>query len=179
MALKEIPTIGQEYIIECINNPNIFYQPIPIIDKPHIDDGIEEHYHIDYRFISDEDLEENGFEHCCSFKIRDDHLKYIGNIVWPAYSSKYVQDIIHKKLVCLRRFDLEKEMIGFNKIEDISVNFDFVQNLAKKNKWKLQCMKCPHHGTDLSSCKSNIKGNVICPQHGLKFNLETKECIYE
>ena len=78
---------------------------------------------------------------------------------------------------------LEKEKVseGYEKwqyLRDFEFPEDFDSSLLEKDfiHIKMKGSKCPHHGTNLTSCKP-VNGIVQCPQHGLKWNIETKELV--
>ena len=37
---------------------------------------------------------------------------------------------------------------------------------------KMKDMKCPHHNTNLTSCKA-VNGVLTCPMHGLRWDITT------
>ncbi len=142
---------GKEYIVDCI-----FAYPLgdtPVIGIAHRDPelGVDTiHYHIDDRFVSDDDLR-----------------KY--------YPFKNIVPIVEQDECLDRRFKLKKMCY-----RSINRSFKNGGELTKMQKFRdklksdsfkldMNCKICPHRNILLEKIKS--KGGIItCPMHGLKFD---------
>lgn len=107
-----------------------------------------QHYHVDPRFAPDEYY--TGWE-----VVNKDYHNIIdiqGKIKW-------------QEMVCLREMPTQRLFTGFGQ--------RFVDDHKDK---KIKCGRCPHRGVLLNSVPV-IDGVITCPNHGLRFNAETKQCI--
>lgn len=159
----ENPQIGDFFMVRTVEfnrNNKVFH--FPVVDKMHRDGkhGLDKpHYHIDWRFMPEFELEA--------------HSNWNNNIYKKAYcnNSEFFTPITKDEVIreyynCFQylRDNRKFPEWGFPSLEK-----------AMKN-CKMVNMKCPHHGTNLVSCKP-VDGVVTCPQHGLKWNVKTGELV--
>ena len=159
------PQIGDFFIVRTVEfKRNNMLLKWPVFAKSHSDKDYqpEEHYHIDWRFMTE--------------SIMLEHRKYYQNLYpnyWKDLNAEYFEPIMkdtevisesYEKWKYLRNFDFPKEQ--FIKIEKKMIDCGA----------KMKNMRCPHHGTNLTSCKP-VNGVVTCPQHGLRWNIKTGELI--
>ncbi len=170
IGLQEIPVIGNFYEVDCTNLNGTLNVDIPILNSPHNDSEITDqkfdHTHVDYRFICDVDLERVGNHYKCF----EPHGHFSRQVSIPALIASNI-NIYKKRLQCLRHFCVENDNSHVFKVGT-------VQKLAEKNKYSLNMESkiCPHHGTNLKSCKV-IDGVITCPAHGLRFSAKTGELV--
>lgn len=174
------PKIGEYYLVKCLLHkaelfPNDFirkfptqvqgnYRIMPVIGHLHEDKGhgLEEmHYHLDWRFIPEGILQHQQE----AYK----QLKWLKNtknthFYTPLTEKNIKGEPFFNKMKYLRHFRKFPERETFN-------------NLAEKYKdCTMKNMVCPHKGTNLTSCIP-VNNVVICPCHGLKWNIETGKLI--
>ena len=176
--LKTPPIVGNYYLVPCkvvyvehSNKGNFqkniyntwedfsvitpFFKKIalitPIINRPHSDKEngqIDVHYHIDTRFIKDE---EESYE--------DQELRY--------YKGYIIELDYHMRL----KADFEIEYVPLKCIYTRCNDITDVLYI-RKSKLKHKCIykgKCPHRGMDLSQV-TPFAGKIVCPLHGLEFD---------
>lgn len=158
------PQVGDFFMVRTVRfkrNGCIFYWPV--VDKSHADSPHEQpqsHYHIDWRFMPETEIviQRNYYHHLYP-KWKELNAEYYAPIMEVDKLQEYFF-----KYEYLRDFDFP--LNSFKHLE---------QEMLQKG-CKMKKMKCPHHGTNLISCKS-IDGVVTCPQHGLRWNVKTGELI--
>ena len=160
------PVIGEYYEVKCVlayRRYGTFW--MPVFSDSHKDGiyGLDiEHFHVDWRFVRKEVIEIDK-------KIMGENDFYGRQNKDKAenYSAILKREIIgepeYMRWKYLRHFSLPEDML-FHKLRD------------KMKNCKMKEMICPHHGANLISCLA-INGVVTCPQHGLKWNVETGELI--
>jgi hypothetical protein len=170
--------VGRFYLVPCLFIPaewSTAWMPddgwVPTIGPKHSDpDHLKfevDHFHIDWRFIGDEQLRYasfwNGFPH--------------GNVI----SSVEGRNVIKSHPV-LKRRKCRRDMPEFPVV-------GASMHIESRRKWqaleKAQfagCNKlkpgniCPHRGIDLTPFRQP-DGTAVCPGHGLRWNLDTGELM--
>lgn len=146
--------------------PEIKKQVLPLIDHPHSDKEngqIEIHYHIDTRYMYEQNHLSQGTE-IAKFGHSRISVDKKGNL-HPFYSGK---GMVQPKF---DYFMLEKTDKTYRGITPTG--------LIKNSKLKHKCIhngKCPHRGFDLSNVKP-INGVITCPLHGLQFDAKSKKLL--
>lgn len=166
--LKRPPNKGSSYLVPCLvfrrtledweKIDNRIYIPV----YPNIHTDIESgqpypHFHVDYRFIRGQDF---------LFDEYDPILKVYNTLTAPSRINIKDNKKFTIKLIPLRCRD-SNHRYGTN------------PDLIAKTKLAHNCIwkgKCPHRGYDLSN-EIPIDGIIICPLHGLKFDVNTKKVI--
>lgn len=151
------PIIGEHYLVRCVLVKGIWR---PVFDKSHCDNPKhalpEEHYHQDWRFV----LEEHILAQRLVFSDISLHTSKNVEYYAPIMKSN-VEDEQYKEREYFRHFEKF---------------YGFLQLRADFKKAKMKNMICPHHKTNLKSCRI-INGIVQCPQHGLKWNVKTGDLL--
>lgn len=181
--LKSPPIIGQIYSVPHyktdldnivtnsgylgIYNPNKFYY-VPIYLPVHEDGELLNfpywHYHFDLRFFNKKML---GFWFYTIYKLNgiidlnrinqkfsDEFKLIITKTNKPEFNNIY-----WKPIVCQRNTQKPQTNI-----------FTLMEHF--KN-YKLSCLKCPHKGINLADIEPDGNGYVVCPAHGLKWNIKS------
>jgi hypothetical protein len=155
----ENPQIGDLFMVRTVRfarNGRIFIWPV--VDHIHTDEGYGQpnpHYHIDWRFMSQ--------------KIINEQRAWFALGLNPEIETEYFVPIMKDELI--EEFYMEWEYLRdhcFPKTQ----TFSALRDLMLQKGAKMKRMRCPHHGTNLLSCKP-VDGVVTCPQHGLKWNIKT------
>lgn len=123
----------------------------PIINHVHNDKEngqLENHYHVDYRFI-----------------------KHKGDGNFPEAINKHSKYRFVEKV---RPIDEAESKIEYFVMPVINEDFAGITpvNFIQKSKLKHKCIhkgKCPHRGYDLYQVPS-VNGKITCPLHGLEFD---------
>jgi len=153
--------IGKTYLVAHVNVKNPNNEPpldvdvpiIPIWHNDKIDFGFDHnHYHLDGRFIAN-----RGFI-AKTWNIEDG----LTSVVVSDKMGNIVSDIFYKKKKCLR-LDTGVPAIRIYKPE-------FIKKYSGKS---CKGRKCPHWGTLMNE----VDGELICPMHRLKGNLQTEIII--
>lgn len=144
--------VGKFYLVLCISiNVNCegfkAGQKIPVIPNLHKDLEIDvevEHYHYDRRFIKNPP----NLKSIIAFSIYDSQLEIL------------LSDISWEQKKCYR-----------NETWFPSLFSDRLEKVYKS--CQLENNVCPHRNTYLGNIAPDANGEVICPSHGLKWNVET------
>jgi len=164
------PIVGKYYLVPCVQTFNGLWWPIigpkhedaEYINFPH------QHYHYDLRFFGARQL---TYTQANNYKsLRDKGVRYA--LLMIALEGKLKDGITEKRLRCKRPMPsfpiahpvTAQQTTWFPKLEE-----------AYKDK-KLTCLRCPHRGLPLNGLPVK-DGKVICPGHGLQFNIETGELV--
>lgn len=156
------PEIGRYYLVPAIwSHVSKIWMPIlgnHHNDKDHFEVSVD-HYHNDLRFSSDRLIRSlwGAPEH---HVIATEH-----NSINPFSHHVYEDKIELRRMKCKRDFP----------------DFGFPGKTRLWNKFhdafKGTCLKngkiCPHKGYDVSQVKPDKNGNIVCPLHGLSFNIKT------
>lgn len=159
IADKEPYVIGRFYSVPCVY-AKVWHMMTPIIgplheDKEHI--GFDDlHWHIDWRFVSVDQLAK---------------LTFRGKVPVQAkvISQKNTAGAIRQKWLKCKRAMPEFPLRPYGKrvvswMEDLETAHEGA---------RLKCGKvCPHRGMPLAGCPVN-DGIVVCPAHGLAWDLES------
>ena len=154
--VKETLVIGKFYLVPCVTMPVDIEgfkagKPIPVIGNLHSDPLIRFdhlHYHYDYRFIKEEIS--------------------LASVV--AVRSSYDNKDIYPKDFFWRRRKCYRNNICFPERFCPILEPEFAQ-------CRLTNGKCPHKNFPLNSWLPDSESNVICPGHGLKWNLATGKLV--
>lgn len=156
--------IGQFYRVPCLkasDTPPNFAKAgswIPVLLPEHDDKEIIgfliRHYHLDFRFLSDWAYRRaNVGSILHEFGRVDTH-------------NFYERPVLYQRMKCKRKMpnDYPEYAPWLPKLE---------------SKYADACLidgKCPHKGIDLSGCPS-VNGVVVCPAHGLLWEVETGKMV--
>lgn len=157
------PVVGRYYLVPCVygrTDISEYHQDWhPVLLPLHSDPELGEapavpHWHLDRRFTPVHlggESERSNRDSAGQVVRQDEH----GPIEW-------------RKRRCVRQmpdWPLEK---NFAKR---------LEALCQEARLKPGCMKCPHRGTDLRNLPQRPDGTVMCPSHGLVWNLTTGELV--
>lgn len=156
-TLTEPPKIGKFYVVSCIMMDHGHYAPV--LGLPHEDSEFEfgqfMHYHFDYRFAHPRLIQAMMFQ-----------FGHYDNLSYAVVHEKRTRGEIFKRpMKCLRNAPLPPPFM------------DIFHKLYEHFKGKkMTGMVCPHKGTCLSSVPQDGK-SVVCPAHGLAWNIKTGKNI--
>lgn len=167
--IEGLPEIGQFYLVPCAKVIRLGrhhrYKWWPVIGPVHDDKEYlnfpHEHYHYDFRFITDalwnSRYGSRSLKHPSVMGVVQ-HVK----VMQYEVEHESVVEVVEKKLRCIR------QMIEFpNQLCYV------LEPTFKDATVNLNCLRCPHRGVPLNGLPQDDAGNVICPGHGLKWNLTT------
>lgn len=169
MELIEItkdPKIGETYLVRSVTikkevKSELGDVYIPVFSESHSDGKYgrgNEHFHVDWRFASEWLIEKKRKDFETVF-----HSDVINREYFTPIDKEWVLEDIYTEMKYLRDFP-EFPKASFRLLED------------KMKDAIMKYMICPHHGTNLISCRP-IDGVVTCPQHGLKWNINTGKLV--
>lgn len=141
---------------------------VPILLPKHTDVELgitREHYHIDWRFVG-----KWRFEHIinCRKQIGDPDGVHMGFILGEEATTEAFDKPVMKRMQCKRQHGVFPNLANVPQ----QVEKSCVGKTLKDN------MICPHRGIDLSGLEPDNEGNIVCPGHGLKFNLQSGEIVH-
>lgn len=157
----ENPRIGDFFMVRTVRfsrNNSIF--EFPVVDRPHRDYayGLDKsHYHIDWRFMPEAEVNEHHSYQVSNYRYKLKNAEYFSPIMESEAVGEFFSPWRYKR-------DYQFPEGTFKLLE------------AAMKGTKMKKMKCPHHGTNLVSCRI-VDDVVTCPQHGLKWNVKTGELV--
>lgn len=154
--------IGKMYSVPCVENPpwKNAGRWLPILGPLHEDAEIVKfeyrHYHIDWRFVS------KSFFTTSTWGLPP--RSPLGRVLSPDLIPGFAYQIINRRMKCKRT--MPEFPVTAPWLSELEQEFESARlgpNLI-----------CPHRGMPINGCP--IKdGNVVCPGHGLRWNIETGE----
>jgi hypothetical protein len=150
--------LGVEYDVRCIKatahgNGSSYF--VPVLGEPHIDppclglDGTRYHWHLDYRFMTDEELKaflaDDDTQPAISISVKDQSL-----LTFKTERRKMLREFKKTVFLSLGHREFEKPFIGRRAV----------------------CGRCPHQGMKIdeeNAVEINGKKRYICPGHHLVF----------
>ena len=169
--LTSEPEVGKYYLVPVVVNLSGY--ACPVLGPEHEDReyiGVaRNHYHYDLRFVADALI-----EHFCGHMLRTrpitcDPVELM--MIFIHFTDIVKGKPAERKMKCRRRmpkFPLEvgaQEALWMKPLEDAYANT------------KLNCARCPHRGMPLSKDNADENGVVVCPGHGLAFNINTGKLV--
>jgi hypothetical protein len=163
------PIVGRYYLVPCL--PNAYGSYVPVQGPEHDDKeiiGVDKlHYHYDPRFAPEWLLED-----VCDWSIyarqlivrREEYL-----MISITHSEGF--EVKEKRRKCLRRMPVFPIVIKTNVAPWMPA-----LEAAYKDK-PLNCNRCPHKGMPLSVDNADEKGVVVCPGHGLAWQMKTGKLV--
>lgn len=158
------PQVGQRYWVPTVTAP--FYDWVhkllawPVLGPAHDDEEIIgfkwKHYHIDWRFVSTRMIKiirRSGTFH---------------NWVLHERNNFPLPDPVLALRKCYR------PMPAFNLVADWT---PVLEQAYQEHHLKPPAYVCPHKGIPLASLPPDSMGCVVCPAHGLRWNLETGRLV--
>jgi hypothetical protein len=157
--------VGKFYDVPCVrtlcavwgSEPGLW---LPIFGGLHEDADIIgfqwQHWHIDWRFAS------NKFMERASYKWEHRYDKsFFARVV---RERDLADGITIKRRKCLRQ------------MPDFPSQVEWMLELEKeyRNHVLSDCLKCPHRGANLSAMVPDENGLVVCPMHGLRWNVKSR-----
>lgn len=186
------PEVGKFYLVPCLIADG---KPIPVLGPEHEDKEYirfdREHFHFDLRFLPDKNIKDRvGYLYERAHKpiCRSNWKRSVSTL--PSYERAHkpicspeefimlvvtvaIKDktIIEKPMKCRRR------MPTFPLHNGIKILPWFSELEAAFASVKLNCLRCPHRGLPLSAENADENGVVVCPGHGLAWNIKTGEMV--
>lgn len=149
--------IGRYYSVLCAPS-TVFLRWVPLLGPLHEDAEIvnfqEQHWHIDWRFVS-----QREWNHYCSFTTP---------LAVPISEKNVDGPPCHRRLKCKREMPIfpgHGRVIWLKELEAAYQNDNLKPGLI-----------CPHRGIPLAGCPAK-DGVVVCPGHGLAWNIETGKLV--
>lgn len=162
--LNHEPIVSHYYLVPCVRTE---WGIMPILGPWHNDKeylGIERaHYHYDLRFISDGFLD----LHVSSYRACTDEQSLMAIVMFDPEGKVKVFDQRRK---CTRRMP-DFPMRLTNAVAG------WLEPMQKIYSQLTACGKCPHRGFPLSDENADSNGVVICPGHGMAFNIHTGKVV--
>jgi hypothetical protein len=171
--IEGLPEIGKLYRVPCVTahtqrTPGGSIHDVAVIGTIHQDKfyfGVTwKHIHFDLRFIT------GSVEKWLRLEMADyepDHAM----LRW----ALHVDDIgaqYERVMPCVRQMPvLPWSQCGEGMAELLQ------QRLGADKRKLSKCNRCPHRGTPLNGMQVSDKGIVVCPAHGLAFNVKTREMV--
>lgn len=151
------PIVGEFYLVPCVSVDKSFGRDgyLPVMGDFHNDPELnvtDTHIHLDRRFMTDDEVKKS-----LGKDSQDDGILVVWAKTYNSERKKF--KIVERKMQCIR------EMPNIEGIQFV------LEEIYKDT--KLNCSTCPHRKFDLSSLKPDEHGNVVCPGHGLQWNLKT------
>jgi hypothetical protein len=170
--VEGLPVIGERYWVPCVTAKNQLtgglIKNVPVIGTIHQDKfyfGVEwKHLHFDIRFVTGpvqrwlcKDVPTGAPEH-----------SWLG---WALHDAD-IDKQYERLMPCIRQMPvLPWEQCGEGMAELLQ------QKLGADKRKLSKCNRCPHRGTPLNGMQVSSKGIVVCPAHGLAFNVNTREMV--
>lgn len=157
------PIVGQTYIVTCTNLNGLLPFMVPTLGDAHIDPPNDHnppfiHVHIDFRFITDESLDQLKLARQPTIEEIARTKKTIIAVI-RTYNNEVI--FTESPMKCVRRFFYETEP---NCIVTFRANGVKLPENAKLD----DCMNCPHQGINLKNIQP-VNGIITCPGHGLRY----------
>jgi hypothetical protein len=160
-----LPVIGRQYRVPCVW-ARFYSQPllVPIIGPWHEDVALEfphEHFHIDWRFVKDWQWFRVGHS--------------IGS---PAALGQVITapegEVFECRRKCIRQMP---EFPMFRSDGAPTQQARRIHRACQGMRLKPGCMVCPHKGMPLNGLPVDGEGRVVCPGHGMRWDLATGEMV--
>lgn len=167
--------IGKRYWVWCIRTSRragYGCAHMPINGPWHEDAAIirfpDEHYHVDWRFVA-----RLQWERCIRYYWHSSDLGRVQTKVLTAWAI--APGINGNPAVPVLRLRMcHRDAPDFPGIgpwmKELEAKF-------KDHRLPDKCFTCPHRGIDLRSGNVRADGTVVCPGHGLKWNLKTRRLV--
>jgi len=173
---SESVAVGEFYIVPCIKVPTDIrgYKTgkfCPIIGSLHSDAILNfpyDHYHYDQRFIPRAEYRKHPPSEWAASAV----MRYLTE--WDAgYSTKGEMDTRWRGLpIQFRKFKCYRQMPTYPFVPDR------IEQLEKVMQDHKMCDRiCPHKGVSLAGILVDVNDEIVCPGHGLRWNIETGELI--
>lgn len=156
--------IGKFYSVPCVKSQWQWMPTVPILGPMHEDREIidfpEHHYHIDWRFVS-----ARAWQRRLSAspgKGKSNGHKVLG---LPISERNICSDVFMHRLLCKREMPEFPLSAWLTELEPLYASRRLTEDFV-----------CPHRGIPLAGCPVK-NGVVICPGHGLAWNVETRKLV--
>lgn len=156
----ENPQIGESFMVRTVKlsrNGKIFIWPV--VDEKHTDEGYGQpkpHYHVDWRFMPEKIIQEQRD----FYNFEEKEKEYF----MPVMEYETIEELY-----------MDWEYLRDHYFPETNT-FSDLRKFMEEKKARMKKMRCPHHKTNLTSCKP-VNDVVTCPQHGLKWNIKTGELV--
>lgn len=172
------PIVGNYYLVPCVQlipkyaireGYDLF---CPVISPLHEDKELLnfpfKHWHFDFRFVS-----ENMWARFV-FKNGWTTNRHHGTVLhqFRLNEDQKEQQVVSIKSVYKRR-KMKREMTEF----PYSKNFMSKIEPAYRKCALKDDLVCPHRGVNLKGLPLTVDGNVVCPAHGLMWNLQSRKMV--
>lgn len=160
------PVMGHRYVVPCVLRTGVWF---PVIGPAHEDGeyiGFKQlHWHYDFRFVARLDWEAwtEGVH---------DQVNVLSRVLVVRDGEE--ARVVRRVKRCLREMPLF--CTQYVRTCGTVSNVHWMENLETAfadSKLKLDCMTCPHRGLPLKGLPVSPRGTVVCPGHGLAWNVNT------
>jgi hypothetical protein len=174
--LKSEPIVGKFYRVRCYINDSKPNLPFPIFGPEHDDkellDFEKRHYHFDFRFAGKRMI---NYWRCQYHKPYSDDQVAQFMMIRVQLTEDRAGHIEVRKLRCVRRMpDFPLEVAHWLK-PVLQNKLLPVLEYAFRDK-RTTCATCPHRGFKLDQLPQK-NGVVVCPGHGLAWNMASGEMV--
>ncbi len=195
-TIKGLPEIGQTYLVRCARLPKPGYSLSeedlseeryvwrPTLGKAHEDtewlNVNWHHYHYDFRFLTDEDMRQIASHWRGASASLDEVISSMFTLV---IAKKFVKGTLeYRPMVCHRQmpeFPVVRERGSMTTLLWDGFTRKLEEPLIRKGaKLRTQhdCLRCPHRNIPLSGIPNDGE-TIVCPAHGLRWNLKTGKIV--
>ena len=173
--VEGLPVIGRTYLVPCVMSKldDVWR---PVIGEPHTDPvyfpAVGRHFHYDVRFCDAWLLADMVDDHDAPGDPED--LRRLLAATAIVFQSSYVRDRAVRPLPCLRRMPVFPTVFYRPAgVTDPNDALPVMERDYADARLRPGCPKCPHRGMPLNGLPVDGQGRVVCPGHGLRFNLRT------
>lgn len=172
------PVIGQFYMVPCARHEDT-RKPMPVLGRAHSDPELRlaaRHYHYDLRFFTDEDIYElvGTVESPPSSRFSLTDAAMIRVLTVAIHPTNVEAEVKCRRLLCRR------PMPGFPVLDRAgspSPVATTLEPIYAPRRVDLAKPVCSHKRFPLSGLPQDADGCVVCPLHGLRWNLTTGEMV--
>ena len=170
--------IGKMYKVPCIHvEPRyIGLNEVPVLGKKHTDpilDFPQEHYHIDWRFVPDA-----AYDLATLNRSRTPLSRVVCNT--HRFEHGLLNDPAPRWRKCRRQMPDFPSLVTYKTVREYPKTARLWEALEADQRNRCNRLIdghiCPHRGIDLRPFAKD-DGTVICPGHGLRWNLTTGEML--
>lgn len=171
--IEHEPVIGESYLVPCMFRPNYHVDWVPIYggehdDKEHFNQPLR-HYHYDVRFIHLGHIISLLF---LSTNGRSRHMSeeaLVERLTVNILSARKDGIVEYREKICYRKMpEIITPKFAKEEFKSLQTEYEHVN---------ISCKTCPHRGFRLNGLPEDEEGNVVCPGHGLKWNVKSGKLV--
>jgi len=174
--LKTAPVIGRPYLVPAVPFRSEWLESrtgwselktwpwVPVMGPRHEDAehlNFEwEHYHFDWRFVPRHMLRMST--------VSRGRNRFFARVATG--SMVHLERLEHRRFVCARRMPIFPRSLAQGWMAALEAAY-------ATHRLRKDCAVCPHRGMRLAGQPTNADGLVICPGHGLRWDLESGRLV--